>query len=51
MFEYGAIINKSSGGQLPDFWYELTSFFRGLPFYWYIVALIVFVLLVRLLTK
>lgn len=52
MFEYGALFNNSSfTEQLRNTWYVIASFFRETPFYWYIIALVLLVLFIRLLSN
>jgi len=51
MLEYGALLNSSAGEQLHSAWYGLTNLLRDVPFYWYIVAIVLSVTLFKLLVK
>ena len=48
MLEYGALFNSSFAEQLRDSWNSMVGFLGNLPFYWYIVIIIVLILLARL---
>lgn len=51
MFGYGALLDNSMGEHLRSALYDFTNLLKGIPFYWYVIALIVLALLAKLLVK
>ena len=51
MFEYGALFNGSLAEQVRSGIYDLITLLKNIPIYWYAVAIVLFFLFVRLLTR
>jgi len=51
MFEYGALFSGSLAEQMRSGVYDLFALIKSVPIYWYAVAVILFFLFVRLLTR
>ncbi len=51
MVEYAVVLSGSFGESLRNTWYDLTNLLSTIPSYWYIVALIGLVVLIKLLTS
>jgi len=51
MLGYGALLDSSLGEKLRTAWQGLSNLAGDVPFYWYIVALAVLILSIKLLTR
>lgn len=51
MLEYGILFNGSFAEQLRNSWYDFANLMRSVPSYWYLVAIALLILLIRLISR
>jgi hypothetical protein len=51
MVEYAAVLNIDFAELLSGGLHDISNWLKGVPFYWYAIAIVIFFIFVRLLTR